>query len=165
MKKLAIYFLCAITVLSLTACGARNDSMNDTSSAAISNPFIDCKTLDEAIELTGFDISLPQNISVDFTERSIRAIKDNMIEVIYKNSDGKNQIRIRKAISSEDISGDFNEYAENNTVNVDSLSVMMKGADGKVSTATWTNDQYAYAISASNGISSAEMVELIQAVE
>ena len=47
---------------------------------------------------------------------------------------------------SDDISGDFTDYSENNSVDVNGNTVTMKGNDGKVSVATWTADGYAYAV-------------------
>lgn len=139
MKKLIVILLCAVMALMLVACGGK--SVTDLQ---IPNPFVDCKTLEEAQKLAGFDIALPDNMPEGYSRSAIRAVKDTMIEIIYKN--GGNEIRIRKGTGSEDISGAYNEYTVTDTVTVGSLQVTMKGDDGKVNVATWVNGKYAFAI-------------------
>lgn len=128
----------------------------------IPNPFADCKTLDEAREISGFAMTVPDTID-GYAERVICAVKNDLVEVIYQSGD--DEIRIRKASGSEDISGDYNAYAEKNTVTVGGLQVTMKGADGKVSVATWTNSSYTFSISVSRGMTSDSVAKLIQAVQ
>lgn len=92
----------------------------------------------------------------------------DIIEVIYQteNTD-EGEIRIRKGVGGEDISGDYNRYAEISTVHVDDLRVTMKGADGQISLAIWTSGGYADSIGlggSADGVSSGEMSALVAAV-
>lgn len=169
MKKLIVIVLCAVMASMLAACGFRynvttpegstSQSVNASASQAneqeqiseqslggaqIPNPFVDCKTLEGAQELAGFDISLPDNMPEGYSQSGIRAVKNTMIEIIYNN--GSDEIRIRKGTGSEDISGAYNEYTEADTVTVGSLQVTMKGSDGKVNVAVWFNGGYAFAV-------------------
>ena len=68
---------------------------------------------------------------------------DGMIEVIFQNDD---EIRFRKGLGDEDISGNYNDFSEKSDVNVDGSTVQMKGSDGKVNLATWSADGYSYSI-------------------
>lgn len=151
MKKLFIFAFGLLLALTLAACNGAADEQNQMGdqslgggSAQIPNPFVDCKTLEEAGELAGFTVTLPEKMPEGYALSAIRAIRNEMIEVIYTGGDG--EIRIRKGSGSEDISGDYNEYKEISTVSVGSVQVTMKGNSGKVSVATWTDGQYAYAI-------------------
>lgn len=171
MKRFICYMLCAFAVFSLSACGDKagasgepGSSAGSSNSTALSNPFVDCESLEEAVALAGFDMTAPAEIDSGYSQRLVRGMKNELIELIYKNDDGENQIRIRKAVGGGDISGDYNQYPETDTVALDSLQVTMKGADGAVNAATWTNGGYAYAITSSQGLSSDEIAKLVQAV-
>lgn len=160
MKKLIVFALCAVMALSLAACGGNKKTTE------IPNPFTEYATLDEAAKAVGFDISVPDAID-GYTERIIRAEVDSkMLEVIYQNGES-DEIRIRKAVGAEDISGDLNEYAQSNTAAIGDLSVTMKGENDLVTLATWISNGYTYSIGAYNqaGISAAAMTDLITAVK
>lgn len=178
--------LSAALVLSLAACGSQPKDMTDDSSdtekivtdaepstaedsfsenVEIPNPFVDCDSLSEAVNIVGFDVVVPDSID-GYPEKYIRAIATDerkMAEVVYENDD-ENEIRIRKALGSEDISGDYNLYDQNNTVMVGELEVVMKGNGDTISLATWTNSDYTYSVYASAGISSEAISDLIAAI-
>ena len=91
---------------------------------------------------------------------TIQAMSGTMIQVIYRN-DKEESVSIRKAPGSDDISGDYNEYAQSDTVSAGGLVVSMKGERDLVHLATWTNDGYTYAVSVSSGFLESAMAELI----
>ena len=130
-KKWMALVLCAVLALSLVACGTsgnntQNDTTDDTSndtgstnsgatdtdtstdtadgSTEIANPFVDCETLEEAGELAGFDISVPDEIDGGYTQGTIQAVENEMIQVIYTTEAGE-EITLRKGTGTEDISG------------------------------------------------------------
>ena len=77
--------------------------------------------------MAGIEISIPEVIK-DYDACTFRANKtDGMIEVIFQNGD--DEIRFRKGLGGEDISGDYNEYAQIETVD----GVTLKGVDGQFS--------------------------------
>ena len=88
-------------------------------------------------------------------------MNDEMLEVVYVNGEDETG-RVRKARGSEDISGDYNEYAE--TVSVGGIDVLLKGDAGLVKLAVWTNDGYAYSVSSEAGMTADEMMALVSAV-
>jgi len=153
MKKLLILVFCAILALTLAACGKSAEKASESAlggqNAQIQNPFVDCKTLDEAETLAGFDIALPAKMPEGYTMSAIRAIKDTMIEIIYTNGD--NEIRIRKGTGSEDISGDYSDYSETETVTLGDLQVTMKGNDEKVNVATWADGGHVFSVTINPG--------------
>lgn len=142
MKKLIAIILCGLTVCSLSACTSKHATNGN---AEIPNPFVDCATLADAAKLTGFDITVPDSID-GYDTRTIQVMDDKMIQVIYAK--GENSLLIRKAAGSDDISGDFSKYSETNTVALGSIQVIMKGENGMVSVATWTDGGNTYAIDA-----------------
>lgn len=160
MKKLFAVIMMLLTILSLAACGSTDSDEPDI--IGMPNPFTDFNTLAEAEKQTGFYITLPDAIGSS-NNKIYRAMNDEMLEVIYVNGEDETG-RIRKARGSEDISGDYNEYAETETVSVGGIDVLLKGDAGIVKLAVWTNDGYAYSVSSEAGMTADEMMALVSAV-
>lgn len=135
----------------------------DDGNVQITSPFVDCETLEEAGELAGFDISVPDEIDGGYTQGTIQAVENEMIQVIYTTEAGE-EITLRKGTGTEDISGDYNEYAEENTLDVDGTSVTARG-DGLVYAAAWTDGTYTYAITASAGLESDSVSALVPSIQ
>ena len=160
MKKLFAVIMMLLTILSLAACGSTDSDEPDI--IGMPNPFTDFNTLAEAEKQTGFYITLPDAIGSS-NNKIYRAMNDEMLEVIYVNGEDETG-HIRKARGSEDISGDYNEYAETETVSVGGIDVLLKGDAGLVKLAVWTNDGYAYSVSSEAGMTADEMMALVSAV-
>ena len=121
---------------------------------------------DAAAQAAGFDLAVPDEIS-GCSEKSYRVLSaegDVMFEIIYASGEDETA-RIRKAPGADDVSGDYNEYAETETVDVDGGSVTMKGADGLVKLAIWTNGDYSYALSVENAIGQSDMAALVSNIQ
>ena len=128
----------------------------------IPNPWTDYDSKDDAAQAAGFDLTVPDEIS-GCSEKSYRVLNaegDVMFEIIYASGEDETA-RICKAPGADDVSGDYNEYAETETVDVDGGSVTMKGADGLVKLAVWTNGDYSYALSVESGLSQNDMAALV----
>ncbi len=172
MKKLFAIALSAALVLSIAACGAEKPLGGDSSTwgpdnqpdVEIPNPYTDCDTLADAVREAGFDLTAPDvvNGAADRLYR-VMTLDGKMLEVIYQ-SGGDEAARIRKAPGTEDVSGDFNEYAQTDTVVIGEAEVTMRGSDDMVCLATWTVDGYTYAVSVNNGISSSDMAALVSEI-
>ena len=89
---------------------------------------------------------------------------DVMFEIIYASGEDETA-RIRKAPGADDVSGDYNEYAETETVDAGGVSVTMKGENGLVKLAVWTNGDYSYALSVENAIGQSDMAALVANVQ
>ena len=172
-KKVTLMILCAATMLSMAACGdkeektigadtagqtvAESEEKIPTDGAAttttedivigdntqIPNPFIDCETLADAAALAGFDIIVPDSVD-GYEERAITAMEKDMIQVLYLHGD--DQICVRKAAGDEDCSGDYNAYSEEKTVTVGDRELTLRGNNGKVMVAVWSEGGYSYSI-------------------
>jgi len=103
--------------------------------------------------MAGFDLTLPQPAD------KLEAIENEMIQAFY-GEDGSDML-IRKALGNEDISGDYNEYAQNKTVD----GVALKGVDEQFSLALWTDGNYTYSISVGTPLSQADMMALVGSVK
>lgn len=129
----------------------------------IVNPFVDYETLDDAAKAAGFDLDVPETVDGYSGEKSIQVVDNRMIQILYTD-DNENSLLIRKEAGSADISGDYNDYDEINTIFVGEYSVTLKGNNGTVSTAIWVNDGYSYAVNADAPISTEDMIALIAAI-
>ena len=76
----------------------------------------------------------------------IQAIEDDMIEVIYFNDTDNEGLRIRKAKGTDDISGDYNEYKNVETVKIGDYDVTEKSDGGNILVVIWTDGTFSYAI-------------------
>lgn len=195
MKKLIALTLCTVMTLTMAACGTGNATKELGGDPAawgpaankdveIPNPFEEYETLSEAAKAAGFEFSVPDTIP-GYENRQFRAIGQQLIEVIYFNENElskpgddeldnvnweemnftSNALFIRKAAGNDDISGDFSEYAENNTISVNDMEVTTKGNDGTVNVAIWTNNGYTFAITTNNPMSSGQISELIKGIQ
>ena len=87
-----------------------------------------------------------------------------MFEIIYASGEDETA-RIRKAPGANDVSGNYNEYAETETVDVGGVSVTMKGENGLVKLAIWTNGDYSYVLSVESGLSQNNMAALVSNIQ
>ena len=189
MKKNQLFALAlgAVMSLSLAACGTSgsagdktDNTAQDTAAAApvkeenlggesvqIPNPWTDAASLEEAEQLAGFSIVVPDAIG-SYTDRSFRVLTgDNgaTLEVDYTGDEEK-QAYIRKAPGADDISGDYNTYSQTETMTAeDGREVTMQGTEDGFHLAAWTADGYTYCIGVSDGLSSAELFALAADVQ
>lgn len=119
----------------------------------IPSPFIDCDSMNAAAKLAGFDMALPR------TADYLQAIEGSMIQAFY-GEDG-NDMLIRKATGTGDISGDYNEYAQTETVD----GVTLKGENDTFSLAIWEKDGYTYSVSVGEALSQTDILALVAAVQ
>ena len=70
----------------------------------------------------------------------------------------------RKGIGEDDISGDYNEYELDETVDTAGTQVTLKGSADGYALAVWNADGYAYAVSVTKEISKDEMLKLVEEI-
>ena len=181
MRKLMLVLMCATTMTSMAACGAKEPvtpevtkAVTETKTAeeqetvsetvGMPNPWTDCKNLNEAEDNVGFSITVPEKID-GYTRTMIQTLDKEVIQVFYEKDDQSDStILIRKGIGSDDISGDYNTYNEKTQLDINKHQIMEQGNDGKVMLATWTDAGYTYSVS-TPGLSESEMENIIQQIE
>lgn len=123
------------------------------------NPYTDHDSLEEAEEDAGFEIQIPDEIC-GAKAVAFRNLGTQMLEVIYYDGDTE-VARVRKGIGEDDISGDYNEYEIDETVDTAGTQVTLKGTADGYALAVWNADGYAYAVSVTKEISKDEMLQLV----
>ena len=81
-----------------------------------------------------------------------------MIQAFY-GEDG-NDMFIRKAVGTEDCSGDYNTYAQEIVVN----DVTLKGENDAFCLAIWEKDGYTYSVSVGKALNQTDMLALVAAI-
>lgn len=117
----------------------------------IPDPFENFTDKSAAEKAAGFEISLPEAKKGYETVIYRLDASTKMLEAVYSdknlNENGSVEAyRIRKALGSDDISGDYNIYNETKNIKVNGNDVTLKGNDGKIFVATWTANGYTYAV-------------------
>lgn len=134
---------------------------NDIESAAVASPYQEVNSLQEASEIAGFDIKVPDSVG-EYTNLLVNVIDGNVIEVRYLSSDRqKTGFYIRKSRGTDDISGDSNVYSLNITESIAGKDVNLRGNKENWSVATWTEDGFSYAVVAGDYVFSSEKLEYI----
>ena len=87
---------------------------------------------------------------------------DGIVELRYSN--GSNEIRVRKGKGTDDISGDYNTYDVTEEQTIDGHTVLCKGNDGLIYTATWTDGTYSYAVMCDAGMSAEQLSVWVEAL-
>ena len=137
-------------------------SFRTDSGEQIANPFVDCATVAEAEKLAGVTFRVPEKVD-GYSARSFQAIENSMIQAVY--TEGDDSLLIRKGADADDVSGDYTTYSQVKTVAAGSRSVTLKGENGLVNVAVWTEGGHAFAVDAQDkGMTESAMLALVASV-
>ncbi|MGN8817828.1 hypothetical protein ACTNEN_05785 [Oribacterium sp. HCP28S3_H8] len=144
----------------------------DSAALSIGNPWMDFSTLEEAEQSAGITIEAPDAYG-SYTSLTYRAIPGETLEILYLSPGpaGQEGFRIRKSLSSDDISGDYTSYDEEKTLTLEGHDVTLRMKDGKVGNAIWSakdgdgKTTYSYAVDAGQeAFTEEDMLELIRKI-
>ena len=136
----------------------------DGENIQIPNPWQECSSLEEAGKLAGFSFAAPETVD-GYTERYIAAIEGDIAQVIFSNGDEDDStLYFRKGLGGDDISGDYNTYDVTEEQTIDGHTVLCKGNDGLIYTATWTDGEYSYAVMCDAGMSVEQLTAWVQSL-
>lgn len=166
MKKLIMFIMSTIIVLSMAACGGheKNPVGDGAGQAQIPNPFVSCENLNDAAEIAGFELTAPAKIPNWVVDTEIRAMENEMIEIIYTGTE-QQELCIRKANGHGDISGQYGSFDNVEEIAVNDLTVTVKGSSNKINVAIWTAGDYAFAIVSEEGFEQEHMKDMISSIQ
>ena len=107
---------------------------------------------------SAFDIKAP-TVPAGYEADAYIDISGELAEVFYVKGDDTLVYRVSRG--EGDNSGDYNTYSNKKTVDVNGVSVELRGNDNKVNVATWSNGGFAYSVSAKQGISETEVAAVV----
>jgi len=129
----------------------------DDDSSQIPNLLTAHDSLAELAKAVGFDIKAP-TVPAGYEADAYIDISGELAEVFYVKDDDMLVYRVSRG--EGDNSGDYNTYSNKKTVDVNGVSVELRGND-KVNVATWSNGGFAYSVSAKQGISETEVAAVV----
>mgnify|MGYP000183407916 FL=1 len=129
----------------------------DDDSSQIPNLLTAHDSLAELAKAVGFDIKAP-TVPAGYEADAYIDISGELAEVFYVKGDDMLVYRVSRG--EGDNSGDYNTYSNKKTVDVNGVSVELRGND-KVNVATWSNGGFAYSVSAKQGISETEVAAVV----
>ena len=129
----------------------------DDDSSQIPNLLTAHDSLAELAKAVGFDIKAP-TVPAGYEADAYIDISGELAEVFYVKGDDMLVYRVSRG--EGDNSGDYNTYSNKKTVDVNGVSVELRGND-KVNVATWSNGGFAYSVSAKQGLSETEVAAVV----
>lgn len=129
----------------------------DSDSSQIPNLLTAHDSLAELAKAVGFDIKAP-TVPAGYEADAYIDISGELAEVFYVKGDDTLVYRVSRG--EGDNSGDYNTYSNKKTVDVNGVSVELRGND-KVNVATWSDGGFAYSVSAKQGISETEVAAVV----
>ena len=129
----------------------------DGDSSQIPNLLTAHDSLAELAKAVGFDIKA-LTVPAGYEADAYIDISGELAEVFYVKGDDTLVYRVSKG--EGDNFGDYNTYSNKKTVDVNGVSVELRGND-KVNVATWSNGGFAYSVSAKQGISETEVAAVV----
>ena len=110
--------------------------------ATVANPIQNVNSPEELEQYLGFAPALPSSVPEGYTA-SYSVIGGKLAQAEYTDTDGENRVLYRTAKGSDDVSGDYGEYAQVSQNGIYTL----KGEEGTVSLVNWTDGGYSFSLS------------------
>ena len=131
----------------------------DENNVQMPNPFIPYDSIDAAKKALSFDPSVPSYLPTGYEIDEITVVEDDFLQIIYRNDKGE-CICYRTAEGYNDISGDYNTYANEKKITIGNYEVTVRGNE-TISGAIWNSDGIAYSIQADKELSEEELKNMI----
>lgn len=131
----------------------------DAPSVMTVSPFAAVDSVEELERMVGF--SVPELTGLPFSPESVsyQAMGTELAEVTYC---GEGQTAVfRKSLGSEDISGDYRDYARSTELTLEGVSGVLKGGETGYTLACWHSDGAAYSLRLSAGMEESAWLELL----
>ena len=129
----------------------------------LANPWQECASMAQAESLAGFSLAisysaLPEGYGPEAA--CIQAIEGSMLEVNYSGERG-GSVCLRKAVGTDDVSGDYNSYDLTQTSRIAGQDVTLRGAENAWYVATWISDGYSFAVVSTSALTTSQVEALV----
>ncbi len=156
-RKAVIVFAVSAAALILGGCSASSTTISSELTEV--DPWEEVSTIEAAEEMVGFEINTPDMSEYGSEESYSVCAALSELQIAY---DEALTTYIRKAEDDGDISGDYEEYAYEEEIEVNGNTVTLKGeSEAEVILAVWNDDDYAYCVRIADGVSSDTMSALV----
>lgn len=120
----------------------------------------EAQSASELSEMVGFPVSDIKAFASTADTITWLAYGTDLAEIDYESNN--QTICYRKSVGTEDNSGDYNEYALTNKIQIGTSIINIKGNDGKYNLAVWNDDTYSYSINLSTALSKKQFIKLLK---
>lgn len=127
-------------------------------------PVENCKSINELSRRMGFKVFGLYDFPFEVTSTEYTSYFDELAQITYKGADSQIVYRQSSSAEEKDNSGDYNEYPDVITTDLDGLSLVLKGENGKYILATWYDKTFCYSISCEPGLGQAEIEHLVDEI-
>lgn len=103
---------------------------------------------------------MPKELLGKYNIKYINTISRDLFQICYVNK--QNDIIFRMGQGTYDISGDYNNYKINNTVNINGINVKVKGDDNLIKVAVWSVNNMSYSISLNDGMKQDDIINIVK---
>lgn len=128
-------------------------------SAQIPSPLTEHDTLAELEKAVGFQITQPA-MPQGYTVTSILDIGGELAQIVYTNGTN-DELVYRISRGNGDNSGDYTVYSNRTKLQAKGVSVHLRGDDA-IHVADWSCDGFAYSISASEGLTQEQVMQIVE---
>ncbi|MEW4369384.1 DUF4367 domain-containing protein [Paenibacillus kandeliae] len=123
------------------------------------------QTLQQLQDQLGFKVKTVHVLPFEGGQPMYTAISGTLAQIQYTNNDGTDMLTFRMSAESEDNSGDYADYADTDTVQINGLDVIFKGSKDQYQLAAWQQNGYSYSIKLINGVSKHKLQDIVQSVQ
>ena len=155
---IAMLFVCGTILKPLSH--TDSESPDELSSAVVD--FVECASAEELSEQSGFTVTDITGLPFEAENTSYTWCWGEFAQIEYTGN--ADTVLYRKAAGNDDISGDYNEYEQVDTEQIDDVTVTVKGNEGKYYLATWQADGYTYSVSDEQGLELDKFVQMIESL-
>lgn len=139
MKKITILLIALV----LCAYSKENTQM--------ANPWQSYNHLEDAQAQVSFDVTCPKEKGAIY-----QVVNNELFEMDYDD------VHLRKSVSNEDNSGDYNGYDMTWNLDVDGISVLCKGEDATIHCAIWYRNKFAYSMTSEKGMTEERLNSIVK---
>lgn len=183
-KTLCILIALCSLVFILTACGSKKEPVQEEIVTPIQeenveenivtpqeeeivnmpNPIVEYDTVEDAVIHVGHLCTTP-DIYARYNQKA-SVIADTLIQIVYSNDSGDILTLREESRPSGDISGNYNVYSYNKTIEIDGNDVTIKGdSEDSIYLVTWNDGKYSHSLDYENGVSLEEVKTAVSAIK
>ena len=123
--------------------------------------YMSCETMDDAYLQTEFWLDAPQEIN-GYDERAISVAENKKgIQVAYQATEGDEQLVLYKVKGKSTPDSNAETYTDESSINPFGIDIVIKGNDGKINLATWTENGFTYSTKSLSGLTESQITELV----
>lgn len=123
------------------------------------------ESLTELKKSVDFELEIPKKLPPNFEIGTISYIGNSVVSITYSNKSDNNSINFRTSKKNKDISGDYNQYKLEKTINFDEFNISLSGDKNLINLAKWNKDNISYSILTENGLGEDEILDMVKSID